>query len=473
MESETITSYVQRTDYRHKYDNILLISLFTMFVLSCFISAPVCCIISYVFTIYFIIKNDYNTLWYFVSFIAIQNITLLICANRMNNTWVTWFTLSKEIMIYGCVFKRLIFKRKIKKKNVVFIAYLFIVLFSALISNAAIYSRIVSLRQMLLPLVCFAFGYGLKINRQDIRRISNYIIGVSVLIALIGFFEFFIFRDTIWHMLPVYQYQLNKGTTFELYNSVPLNFYSWDLYDIIHIVVRRLVSIFVDPLITGHFLLLGFVLASSFVENKTRRITTQLVLVLAIVLTMSKGALICLVIYEFMMMGRRLYRKTLVKHPLSLLVIGVIAIVVAGYLSNVMSTSSIGIHLNGLLKGFSNASLFGEGLGNAGVITGILSDSEDMLTGESYIGVLIIQMGYVGFILYFVFFVKMIVENYKTRVFDNYFSYRMGSLMIGLMFECMFSESSIGIVATGLYFIFSGIVMKAGERTMVIEKLTR
>lgn len=464
MTTDVLTSYAHNNNNKIKSNNYaLILLLFCAFVITAYISAPICCIISYAFAIYFVVKNDCYTLRYFVSFVVIQNLVLIICANRMSSTWVTLFTLSKEVMIYGCVLKRIIVEHKIKKKNFVFVVYFLMVVLSFLSSNVAIYSRIVSLRQMLLPIICFAFGYGLRVERQHIKNVSNYIIGLSVLVAIIGYLEFFILRDTVWHMLPIYQFQVNKGTTFKFYNDVPLNFYTWDLFDTFHIVVRRLVSTFADPLITGHFLLLGFVLASSFIENKNRKGVVKIILAIAIILTMSKGSIICLFIYEFMIIGRRVYRKLLVNNPLVLLGLGVLAIFVASYFANALPTSSIGTHLNGLLKGFSNGSLLGKGLGNAGVITGILSDSEDLLAGESYIGVLISQMGYVGFILFFAAFVKMIVECYRNSFFDNYLSYKVGSLMFGLLFECLFSESSIGIVATGLYFIYAGLVMREGE----------
>lgn len=57
----------------------------------------------YLAMIYFAVRNDEYSLLFFVCSILVQNLTLLIGTYKFGGMLTTLFSLSKEIMLYGCV----------------------------------------------------------------------------------------------------------------------------------------------------------------------------------------------------------------------------------------------------------------------------------------------------------------------------------------------------------------------------------
>ena len=254
----------------------------------------------YVLAIKYIVQYNYKTLYFFVCSALVQNIVLIIAANRFGSTWTTLFSLSKEVMLYGCVIYSVIKNTKTPKYTVIWITFLIILGTSFVLSDADTYSKFISVRQMLLPFICFYFGKGLKIKNNEIKRIALIIIRASIVVGFIGILELLVLKNTVWVELPMQQYQINKGTTFSFYNGVPLNYYTWDYYTIVHAVARRLVSIFGDPLVTGHYLFLGFVLAGIYIEESVKKRIVQIFLLLCAILTLCKGMYVIFAVYCFM-----------------------------------------------------------------------------------------------------------------------------------------------------------------------------
>lgn len=130
-------------------------------------------------------------------------------------------------------------------------------------------------------------------------------------------------------------------------------------------------------------------------------------------------------------------------------------------MAKIMPDSSLAIHFNGFINGFKNIGVLGRGLGNAGVILSKLTSISDSVTGESYIGVLSGQLGYLGltaFILLFGFVIWGLLVKYKKTSDKVY--YMIAGLLLCVLFQSLFSESSIAILNTGLYFIFAGIYLQ-------------
>lgn len=127
---------------------------------------------------------------------------------------------------------------------------------SFLLSDVKLFSKIISVRQLLLPFICFYYGANIKYEEHNMENITKIIVISGIVIGVFGIIETFVIGDSIWTALPMEQYQANKGTTFTFYNGVPLNYYTWDYYSVVGKPLRRMVSIFVDPLMTGHYLFL-------------------------------------------------------------------------------------------------------------------------------------------------------------------------------------------------------------------------
>ena len=137
--------------------------------------------------------------------------------------------------------------------------------------------------------------------------------------------------------------------------------------------------------------------------------------------------------------------------------------IIYGVASKYLASSSVLIHINGLISGLNAGGVLGKGLGKSGVLVQVLTQAESRLTGESYIGVLASQMGYVGLLVFLGFFAVVIlrlIKRYKNT--NDIFIYDSAIIVLGVLTEAFFSESSIGIVGTGMYFIFAGVSMMKG-----------
>lgn len=440
-------------------DMVVKLIAFVFIPLMGFISPVLCVALTFVFAGYYMLRNDIRTLYFFICFSLIQNIMMLVYANRFDKATTTLMLLSKEIMIYGCVVISLVKNFKVSKDSIFSILFVLILGASFLISSGDSYAKILSIRQLLLPIICFYFGKSLKVNKQESRKVFRFIIYMAILTALIGILELLFFKDGIWLMLPLEKFNANKGTTFRLYNGVPTNYYTWDYINLIGKVVRRLVSIFGDPLVTGHNLFLGFILADSILPKGTQKKAIKSVLFICSLLTLSKGVYLNMILYAMFKLLRRMDYRSM----LQFICAAIIALVFGGAIFYRFAvafepTSSAVIHFNGLIKGFSNGSLFGEGIGKAGVITNKLAQLENSLTGESYVGVVVSQLGYLGFALFLLFVGSNFIKLFKifSREKEN-LALGAAILLVCVLAESFFSESSISITGTGLYFIIAGI----------------
>lgn len=455
---------------KKQYMNLIVMVL-VIFALA-YAFPPVCVVFVYAGVIYGAVKNNKTALYLFLVVCIFQNFILLLCADRFDGIWTTLFTLSKEIMIYGCVvlaFFRKAGSIKPKTKDFIFAAYLLVLLFAFITSDTSVYARVVSLRSMLLPFVCFYFGLMLNVREDTFKKIVKFIITIAIIIAILGLIERFVIGDSFWTSLPIERYQINRGTTFKLYNGVPLNYYTWDYTSITHKVERRLVSLLVDPLMTGHFLFMAFVMAKyALVKSKSRSAIRALLLICSL-LTLSKGVYVAVIIYiAVSFIGKFSFRQMVTILGAAIVAICSFIGTLYGIFHEFMPTSSIIIHMNAFFSAFTNISIGGAGLGTAGVITNKLSGGGAEFGGESFIAVVLYQLGLPGLILFIVFFASVILillKKYKTS--NNILFFLSSVLLIGLLFESMFSESSVSIVGTGMYFVISGIAVSyAGSKSV-------
>ena len=423
-----------------------------------FISPVLSIIFVYGFGFYLLFKSDYKFLIFFVCFIFIQNITLMMFAERFTSTTNTLFSLGKEIMVYVFCLKNILFaknRRRIYPQILISILMLGFIVVSFFMSDAEMYAKIVSVRQLFLPFVCFYFGYYLNISETKKKRLFDLIVVLAIITAIVGLIEILILKDSFWVTLPIKRYQENKGTEFDMYKGVPLNFYTWDFKDMTGNIIRRLVSIFGDPLTTAHFLFLGFVLTSF--SNAKRKKLIKTILFVASILTFSKGVYVCYLLYFLL---KLLKKMTFKQFKILFFVLVILAVVFFSTFTTLISrlapTSSIIIHINGFINGVFNSSLLGSGVGKAGVIVSIKTGI-DRLTGESYIGVISSQLGIIGLIIYVLFVVSVIFALYRSySKSKNQLTFLAMVLLLGVFAESFFSESSVGLVATGLYFMLVG-----------------
>ena len=212
--------------------------------------------------------------------------------------------------------------------------------------------------------------------------------------------------------------------------------------------MRRMASSFADPVNLGTFLFAAFMIA----WYKREKILMSALLI-CMILTMSKGALLGLLVFIVVVMWEKKGSRSIT--PLIIALVILFSGWFIGF-SKSSSTGSLMVHLNGFLnalRGFVDHP-FGFGLGNVGVLARVLGST---MVGngvvETGIGMIIAQLGIVGIIVYGVFFAKLWTEPLKWNGFHGRERTLYYSLLISFIANAMFNEVALSPNSCGLYFI--------------------
>lgn len=466
-----------RAEYLKKNMPIILILAFIISIITIIFNWTwVACIIYGCVAIYFLIKNNEYTIIAFLTMAVFQNIILIIFADNISPTYNTIISLIKEFLLYGATVVGIILYVKQNGIKLLFKRYkwilVFILLFIAIVfkniivSNAQTMSVLVALRQMGLPFACFFCGYFLTVKTDTMKKIIRYLVIIASVLTVIGIADMILPDNALWNILDYGQYLQNKQDGIvSLYKGVTRNFYTWDL----GFMMRRLVSITGDPLATAHLVCIGFMAFICFRYDFVKKhhfskayIVTFVLLLAGCILGFSKGTVVYIMILAAALLYDRYYDK--LNRTMIMAVIGVMLVILTVFIVlsyvNADKPTAITNHINGLLSGLGNATLWGNGIGTSGAvnsaITGAAIDS-----AESYFGVVLSQIGWYGIVIIASLWFRLLIKN-----FQGYLLYRSKEqlfsmiLIIGLSIDMLLSESSVSITGTGIYFIIIGILYK-------------
>ena len=305
---------------------------------------------------------------------------------------------------------------------------------------------------MLIPFVTFMFG--VAVINADIDKILKVILYSCIFVSVFGIVEMTILGDEFWIKIGIQKYMSLKGFDAWVYNGLPGNYYTADLINWTGRMYRRMASILTDPLLTSHFLCMGF-LYLLFKKDlfKNRKIRSFLIVLLgiSIILTLSKGA--------FLILGVGFFLKVYKKNKLGSSIIGLIGVIGLIFIIKNNLLYSVGAHAGGLVDNFKSMSLLGKGIAKVGNFALIYSDSgSDIGTGESLIGTILGQVGIIGVSIYIGFYVSIIKRMLNFK--DKDIAYFISSLMIGTFLETFLSESAVSFIGNGIYFMIVGMLYR-------------
>lgn len=419
--------------------------------------------------IYFAFKNDWSMICFFLIAVMFQNIILIIFSDNISNVTNTLFSLLKEGMLYLALGLYIIKKRdyKFDKKSIlIFIVIVFCIIKNFINTSATFSAALISFRQCVIPFLGIAIGKTIKINATSMKKMMKFQLYYSLFLAFFGLIEILFLKDAFWNRIGYAQYLYVKQGTLpsQLYHGVTRNFYTWDFFNI---PIRRLVSITADPLATAHLIFLGLVIIAvgcinyknnnSYKGSLNQNFLYYIFLIICCILSLSKAIFLFLAIVMVVIMYfKNILPKFITKH-------GAIAIGIFGLIyiflnmQGLNSTTATLNHINGLINGFKSSSLLGEGLGTAGVMTSQITNSS-ITTVESYVGAYVQQIGFLGLTLTVIYFYRtfktLLTQWYKYR---SNFTILAISIFLGLIIEMFFSESSVSIMGTCIYFVYIGI----------------
>lgn len=413
--------------------------------------------------LYGLLKSNYITLNILTIFVFFQNIILVLISRNINVSMYNAIVLIKELYIVLVILWSFRAKRSVDQLE--WICYCSIVILVGLFlihSKGSLLSGLASLRQLYLPFVFYIFGRSINISKNEMKKCIRFFILLSLFCVLFGFFEM-LMGDRFWSIIGIKKYASFKGFDKYIYAGelVPGSFYSYDFYPIIPR-IRRMVSIFADPVILGQ--LLGFALVITvFYRDLTAVKSKNIVYIITIgaglILSLAKGGIIIAFISTLMLI-RKLWHKKIIS-TLCIIAATIIAIQFIGFgLSNDLSVSA---HIGGLMSGIDifKSNILGVGIGGYGNLARTLSDSATE-GSESFIGAALGQIGIFA-IIYFVFYFEFLRKIKKTAEHDS-LSEILFWLNVSLLITSFVNNTAISFTNCYIFYILPAINLK-------IEKL--
>lgn len=421
----------------------------------------ICLIICIGYLPYCIVKRNYSSLKFLTLAIIMQNMMSLFASNVLPGILSQIIILYKEIILWGAVLYSFICSCKIKKYIMPIFMFMLIIMAYFFVGEATVYGRLISFRQLMTPIILILYGRTLKLKQEEIKSYFSFIINLGIVQAFFGILERFVLGDAFWKAINIQKLFETKGFSRWVLSELPGNYYSYDLYNIMGVRIRRLVGFSTDPLLTAHYLAFCIVILLFAGRNfkKMSRIICLGICTVACVLTLSKGAILIVGIAY-------LYKIWLTNKKIAIGLIGIF-IIFAVTLIRTNLFMTVAIHAEGLWSSVSIKSFIGNGIGTAGNLASL--NGESSTAGESYFGMVIGQIGYIGLFVFLYVIYRMI--KISLRKYSDTYVYSMVAYIIAVILEATMSESAINFVGSGCAFIILGIYsnQKKNKRTKTAD----
>jgi hypothetical protein len=364
---------------------------------------------------------------------------------------------------------------------VLYFAYLLV---PFLLSNASgLFVRVAGLRFLMLIPMLYLLGRWLQLSPERTIHLYRLLVIVATLLAAFGLLEAYILPDSFWLSVGHEEYYLMKRGR-PIQGELFANMRFWVPWS--SDPIRRVASLTGDPLISSYPM--AFVLVLFFARSAIRKsvkpvhVVLGLMIFAAVVLTFSRGALLVMLVAAIVILFSN-YNCHLFR---GITVLGFLAavVLVLGLGQSIAQYTSGKGHIDGLTFGLQKGieHPLGLGVGTAGsVAAGIVFSSpnsgEDTFQGaDSFVGSTAIQTGIVGLILLYTLLLMMCVDLYRQGIRLNKQGYRhawlyfgTAAMLAGLLVTSTVNESGYGFVASGLIFVFAGVLADQANRLLKLD----
>lgn len=303
-----------------------------------------------------------------------------------------------------------------------------------------------SLRNIIAPFLFLFIGYLIadEVNKNNYMSI---VLAIGVICLLVGFYEFFINKQ-MWIQLNIAELWPKKGIEIASY-GLPRNFFSSEQFGGNYI--QRMSSTFADPVNLGTFFFAIFMVAWY-----KRRYVIAAFIMLGCIAVVSKGALMGILVFAFFFVCFSLHRKFVI--PTVTALAGVIMVVFVYILNN--SSGSMRFHIMGFFSSVIELknNVWGYGVGNIGVLSGLFHSGVQSNISETGLGLVIGQLGVVGFAVYVALFVVIWRQCFgqiekKDKIFCT-------SLVVAIGLNIVFNEVALSPNSCAIYFMMLGLFIK-------------
>lgn len=400
-----------------------------------------------------------------VLFTILQNLIIglgtAMLGTHTSGATVKFLLVYKEVLIILFVtFALLKFAKEInllKFEKITLLLIPAVILYSFVVSNAGLDAKTYYLRTFLTFFISYSAGrllfFGLKNKTRELQYILTFIVYSGIIVAIFGFVFMFIGQHS-----HVWRDWFNLGLINQAKTGRFTEFPDWrtQLGDYI---LPRMFSIFFDAISLSYFFTTALI--CSMLRTK-KNLLLDLILFLSLVSTVGKGAIMILlivVVWSLLIIKKVVKVKKLTTILIASFFISFILI------SQFSFKSSIDVHFAGLLQPLQSSphNPLGKGIGIGGNYHAMNSEGpawEFSETGaESFIGVLVYQLGYPGMIAFFIFFIGIIAtlaSNIRDENPNNKLLIIMSGTMFSIIVASMFQEGAMGINFTGILVILIG-----------------
>jgi len=410
--------------------------------------------------------NEFNLILFIIMIFmfCFQNIGLgIIGGDNIDRISGQFLIIMKSFFVFCFLVYLIIIKGKINFyiDNVDIAGWMFILFcfYSFLVSPAFFLSKASNLRNFIMPVVLLFLGKYLCFNIANIKKIITWLYYLCILFCLIGLIEYFIIEDQLLFQLIGLKKVFLAKIGQEL---IPGTLYSNEA----GIYIRRMISIFYDPLTAGFFFSIVFVYSFAI-----KKYTFLPLILFCLLLTYHKAGLLLVIITLSYVIIQKMNIKILRKLLVSSMFL---TLTVSGYYYILNYPSSAISHLKGLSGGLSSAIIkpLGHGIGAGGYFSWMYGVSQRgetaySLGADSGIGSMGTQIGAVGiiFYLYWLYMIfKKLLSYRKHQLIDKTIEIKILNVLIGLLLSyfvlIFFTENIISLYSNYLIFIFCGIFLE-------------
>ena len=419
--------------------------------------------------LYGAIKRNLFSLKLLLIMCFFQNIFLVIISPYIDKGGYNVIVLIKEIYVVLIILIGFLKRPALNKfDSYCYVCIILLLLCLLIHSNGTLMQCLVSFRQLYLPFLFYIFARQIKLCESDYVKFVKWFIGLGIASCLFGAVEMII-GDSFWQMFHYENYSMIKIGQTQIvngyYNSVAM--YTYDLYPFFHKMVKRMSSILVDPVILGQLLSLAALLLFFVKKLYKHQMIWFCIVAVSLLLTFAKGGIVISALTGAILV-KKIYKQKQIGNLL--FVIGIVVFVYALVFSVEVGTSG-GAHLDGLIDHLINFPRypFGKGIGSEGNLALNMAGLESELSGESFVGTVIGQLG-IGVVIYFVFAYGLYRQskpeiNYSKCTKDIIDTTRYATMV--MFFTSFINNTAISFTSCFIFIIILGIKIKPNERTLI------
>ena len=443
-----------------------------------------------------IINRTAEIVYLLVIWIFAQDFLIMLVSQVVPSSTVQWtgniLIGAKELLAVGTV-AVLWLRRKSSSKNQVtadrlamgLICYvaMFVIIPNQFLKGATIplLEKIIAARGLAILPVLYLLGRWLPLRANDLNRFIRFLMIIGA-VSLFSGIVLTALPASVWHQLGLYQLCAAKWgaatariLAFQV-GGFPANFWFPDFPESIvpSPGIRRLSSLIVDPIASG-LVFATLLLIAAAVRKRGRFDVWMLLFGVGTLLTFSRGGMLVTGMGYVFLKIKRLRLG---------LILGIVILLSAFSGYSILLPFSVGISgtLNrgpALLGGlaFTLDHPMGRGIGSSGFLTRVRTgarEGEDMLEREgltpfaleSFVGIIGLQTGIIGILLFLGFLVKLISRLYQVYVEQKKqdpvlgrTGLAMAGVMAGLLLTSIVSSSGYGFAGVGLAYLLAGLTI--------------